>query len=193
MAAVSTARLLVLGVLARHGAMHGYDIRRWVEQRSMDEWADIKVGALYGAINRLAAEGLIAETRSERQGRLPARTIYDITEEGRAQLDELVQRAVVDVNPPPDPFDVAMAVADLDRRDLAALLHRRRARLTAALDDMLAELDRDRGRGHLGPVEILSFRHAELLLRAEIQLVDEFEAQLPAIARDRARRRRTAR
>jgi DNA-binding PadR family transcriptional regulator len=193
MAPVSTARLLVLGVLARHGAMHGYDIRRWVELRSMDEWADIKVGALYGAINRLAAEGLIAETHSERQGRLPARTIYDITDEGRGQLDQLLQRAIVDVSPPPDPFDVAMAVADLDRRELTALLQRRRARLTAALDDLLAELDRDRERGHLGTVEILSFRHAELLMRAEIQLVDEFEAQLPAIARDRTRRRRAPR
>jgi DNA-binding PadR family transcriptional regulator len=190
MAPVSTARLLVLGVLSRQGPMHGHEIRRWVELRGMDDWADIKVGALYGAINRLAKEGLIREERSERQGRLPARTVYRITDDGRADLDNLLQRAIVDVHPALDPFDVALAVADLDRKQMASLVKRRRTRLTAELDVLVDELRQDRERGLLATTDVLAFRHGELRLRAELALLDELEAQLPAIARERSGRRR---
>src|SRR3954470_1026761 len=86
-------RLLVLGLLAG-GAMHGHQIRRAAELAQIERWENVKVGALYGMLKRLAAEGLIEPVRSEQQGRLPVRTVYAITGEGREELALQRERAL---------------------------------------------------------------------------------------------------
>jgi DNA-binding PadR family transcriptional regulator len=47
-------------------------------------------GALYAELRRLDSEGLTRPIREERLGRRPARTVYEITDEGRLEL--VVQR-----------------------------------------------------------------------------------------------------
>lgn len=49
--------------------MHGHQLRLLAEREHVTLWTDITVGALYGAIKRLAAEDLIAEERTEKEGR----------------------------------------------------------------------------------------------------------------------------
>lgn len=84
------ARLGVRRCAAR-GPMHGHQIRNQAQSDRTEHWTEVKVGALYGALKRLAGEGLIAATRSERQGNFPERTVYEITPQGR----ELLPRSIV--------------------------------------------------------------------------------------------------
>jgi DNA-binding PadR family transcriptional regulator len=73
-------RLLVLGLLV--GApLHGHQIRRAAELSRIEHWGGAKVGALYGMLHRLEAEGLIQPSRVERVGRRPERTVYRISPE----------------------------------------------------------------------------------------------------------------
>ena len=58
---MSSIRLFILGALADEGEMHGHQLRQLAEMEHIDMWTDITVGALYGAIKRLAAEDLIEE------------------------------------------------------------------------------------------------------------------------------------
>jgi DNA-binding PadR family transcriptional regulator len=53
---VSAVRLFVLSVLAEHGPMHGHQIRLQAQSDRAELWTEVKVGALYGALRRLAAE-----------------------------------------------------------------------------------------------------------------------------------------
>ena len=62
--------------------MHGHQLRQLAELEHLDMWTDISVGALYGAIKRLAAEDLIEEARVEREGAYPERQVWRITEAG---------------------------------------------------------------------------------------------------------------
>lgn len=74
---------LVLAALARE-PMHGYGIVGEVAAISGDR-VNLKVGTLYGVLDRLVAEGLIAPDRDEvHNGRL--RRYYRITESGRGEL-----------------------------------------------------------------------------------------------------------
>jgi DNA-binding PadR family transcriptional regulator len=82
---VNPTRLFVLGALARHGAMYGHQIRRDARMDRADLWSDVRPGSLYGALHRLAAEGLIEAVRTEQSGNLPARTVYAITPEGQRE------------------------------------------------------------------------------------------------------------
>jgi DNA-binding PadR family transcriptional regulator len=103
--------LFVLGALARHGPMYGHQIRRDARMDRADLWSDVRPGSLYGALHRLAAEGLIEPVRTEQSGHLPARTVYAITAEGQRELRTLRAGALSDVGLRPDPVDLALVMS----------------------------------------------------------------------------------
>src|ERR1700733_11320784 len=75
----------VLTALA-DGPRHGYGIVGEVAELSQGQVA-LKIGSLYGVLDRLAAEGLIEPDREEaRDGRL--RRYYRLTRDGRGALAE---------------------------------------------------------------------------------------------------------
>ncbi len=75
----------VLTALA-DGPRHGYGIVREVEELSQSR-VQLKIGRLYGVLDRLATEGLIEPDREEpHDGRL--RRYYRLTRDGRRALAE---------------------------------------------------------------------------------------------------------
>jgi DNA-binding PadR family transcriptional regulator len=105
----------VLGALARHGAMYGHQIRRDARMGRADLWSDVRPGSLYGALHRMAGEGLIEPVRTEQSGKMPARTVYAITAEGQRELRALRAEALQEIAVRPDPVDLALVMsADLD-------------------------------------------------------------------------------
>src|SRR6266566_1702822 len=75
----------VLTALA-DGPRHGYGIVRDVAELSRDR-VKLKIGGLYGVLDRLAGEGLIEPDREEaHDGRL--RRYYRLTRDGRRALAE---------------------------------------------------------------------------------------------------------
>jgi DNA-binding PadR family transcriptional regulator len=76
-------RLLVLGVLHR-GDFHPYEIKRRLEAAMVECYIDVDVGTLYYAVRQLEKEGQISAVAEERVGRGGVRTIYRITDKGRA-------------------------------------------------------------------------------------------------------------
>jgi DNA-binding PadR family transcriptional regulator len=81
------ARLLILGVLHR-GDFHPYEIKRRLEAAMVECYIDVDVGTLYYAVRQLEKNKLIEAVAQERVARGGMRTIYRITEEGRAEFRE---------------------------------------------------------------------------------------------------------
>ncbi|MCD2198180.1 PadR family transcriptional regulator [Actinomycetospora endophytica] len=80
---MSEQTFLVLTALADE-PMHGYGIVRAAEELSEGQ-VRLRVGTLYGALDRLVADGLIEPDREEiHQGRL--RRYYRITDAGLSEL-----------------------------------------------------------------------------------------------------------
>jgi DNA-binding PadR family transcriptional regulator len=185
---MSSIRLFVLGTLAEHGAMHGHQIRAQAQQDRTELWTDVQVGALYGALKRLAGEGLITAVRSERPGSFPERTVYEITEAGRDVLatvhDEALRRVVFR----PDPFDLALAQAGrLPDETLGAVIVARRAELAGQESAMRSQYEF--ADPYLIEAERLVLEHLLARLATEIRWHDELLARLPGIAADFAARR----
>jgi PadR family transcriptional regulator PadR len=86
---VTEQALFILAGLAR-GELHGYGIAREVEELSGGR-VKLSAGTLYGALNRLAAEGLIAETREQEAGGR-RRRYYRLTSLGETMLIEEAAR-----------------------------------------------------------------------------------------------------
>jgi PadR family transcriptional regulator, regulatory protein PadR len=108
---VTEQALFVLASLAR-GELHGYGIARDVEELS-EGGVRLTAGTLYGVLNRLTEDGLIAETREQEvAGR--RRRYYRLTSSGETVLVEeaarlrstsaaLSARAAIAAQPSPGP------------------------------------------------------------------------------------------
>lgn len=177
---MSSIRLFILGAFAEAGEMHGHQLRQLAELEHIDQWTDISVGALYGALKRLAAEGLIEEARTEQVGGYPERVVWRITESGRAALDELRVAGLREIVVRPDPFDLAIARTDPARvpQTIAAVAERLidlRERLKES------ELHAERIRQYLSDLEYVIIGHRADRLRADIAWHEALLAQLPEL------------
>jgi len=168
--------------------MHGHQLRLLAEEEHIDQWTDITVGALYGAIKRLAAEGLIEARRVEREGSFPERQVWGITDAGREALGVLRHRGLREIVHKPDPFDLAMTRLDAGQLDsLEAILLARLASLRAELLDSQTHLATISA--HLTLAERIVMNHKVHRLSAEIAWHQELLERLPEIVADELSRK----
>lgn len=176
---MSSIRLFILSCFAEMGPMHGHRLRLEAEAKRLPLWTDISVGAVYGAIGRLAGEGLLRELKTEVEGNRPPRQVYEITTEGQAVLERLQHEALVTVWFRHDPFDLALSRGDSDDlRRLHECLKQRRAELDA-LSRERARITED-ARKCVGPLQEWALRHSEYRIAAEKQFLDNLLAWLAA-------------
>lgn len=176
---MNLSRLLVLASLSRHGPRHGHAIRRDAEQTNVSAWGGVSMGAIYRELRELEAESLVEPLRTETEGRRPARTIYQITDEGERELGILREQALTQLRQGPDAVAVALVFGGVDKRGVVLrLLAGRREALRQELDGVAAERAHHVEHGRLGAVDVAVFRRGEHLRAAEIAWIDETLAAL---------------
>ena len=80
--------LAVLGLLCG-GPLHPYRMQRLLKEWGKDQVINVgQRSSLYKTIDRLADSGLIAARHTERLSQYPERTVYEITDDGRAVVLE---------------------------------------------------------------------------------------------------------
>jgi DNA-binding PadR family transcriptional regulator len=164
---VNPTRLFILGALAKHGPMYGHQLRRDARIDRTEMWSEVQPGSLYGALHRLAAEGLIEPLRTEQDGQLPARTVYGITVEGRRELRALRAEALQAIRLQPDPVDLALAMSgDLSEDALRGYLDDR-IRVLAAHASQL-EHQKERAWPDQTVADDLVIEHARMRVEAEL-------------------------
>ena len=176
---MNLSRLMILGLLAERGPMYGHQIRRAGELANAEVWGGITGGALYSELRKLSAEALIRAVREEQVGRRPARTVYEIAEEGHLELAVQRDAALDVVFGSADPVSVVLLfAANGGLTDLRERLAARSRRVAVQLDTMASERERLTAQGLLSPLAIAAFRRGELRLEAELRWHEEFESKL---------------
>jgi len=130
---MSSIRLLILGVLLHKQPIHGYDIRRELEQWGADKWATIGYGSIYSALSKMAEEELVEALNAEADDGHASRTEYIITERGRAEFERLLRQFWWELKPTIDPFQIALTFMDkLSPEELRSALRHRADQLCAS-------------------------------------------------------------
>lgn len=116
--------------------MHPYEMATVLRERGKDRDMKIKWGSLYTVVANLDKHGFIRAVQSERRGARPERTVYEITDAGRAELADWV-REIVEIPEREIPrFEAGLSVLGvLPPDEVAQLLERR----LAALEEQLAQ------------------------------------------------------
>jgi DNA-binding PadR family transcriptional regulator len=163
--------------------MHGHQIRREAQVDRTELWANVNPGSLYGALHRMEAEGVIRAIRTEQEGNRPARTVYEITPEGHAEMLAQRDEALKQTRLRPDPVDLALQfTSELSEEDLRAVIQERRSALSADHSWWLRL--RATADPYLSPMDRATFRHTLMRLETELAWHDELLAELPTLVGD---------
>jgi DNA-binding PadR family transcriptional regulator len=126
--------LAVLGTVVQR-PMHPYEIASLLRARGKDEDMEIKWGSLYTVVRNLAKHGFIEVVDSHRDGARPERTVYGITDAGRAELRDWTRELVATPQPEHPRFKAGLSMLPaLPPDEVAAALRER----IAALESMIA-------------------------------------------------------
>jgi DNA-binding PadR family transcriptional regulator len=68
--------------------MHPYEVATTLRQRHKHESVRLNYGSLYAVVASLEKRGLITPQETRRAGRLPERTVYDLTEAGKIEMHD---------------------------------------------------------------------------------------------------------
>lgn len=116
---------MVLGILQDSDSdMHGYSILRQLNSWRAETWTNIKPGSVYHALGQFEKHGL-AENSGTKQSGGPEATSYKITEKGRHELRQLLQKALISYDQ--EEFAAGLAwMHVLPRNEVLSLARQRR-------------------------------------------------------------------
>jgi DNA-binding PadR family transcriptional regulator len=122
--------------------MHPYEVAGTLRQRHKDESVRLNYGSLYAVVSSLERRGLIVAQDTEREGRLPERTIYRLTDAGAVEAhDWLAELLEIPVKEYPALGAALSFLAALSPAEAVSLLEQRAERLELALAQSRASLE----------------------------------------------------
>jgi DNA-binding PadR family transcriptional regulator len=160
------------------GPLHPYAMQRLIKLWGKDRVVNVGQRAnLYKTIRRLQDAGLIAVRQTERDQRYPERTVYELTDAGRAAAPQWIADMVAAPRNAFPPFPAALSFLMLLGPDGAlAALERRADALNAALAELDADLEQYTGT--LPRVTLMDDEYLRAVTAAELAWLDGVIADL---------------
>lgn len=168
--------LAVLALL-HHRPLHPYGIQQLLKQWGKEQVVNVGQRAgLYRTIERLQAGGLITVRQTERDQQYPERTVYEVTDEGRAVTREWLEQMLAVPKAEFPVFPAALSNMLLLSPDEATpILERRAARLAGER----AELERQSAEAPTGLPRITLIEN-----EYRLAVLDAEERWLQGVLRD---------
>jgi len=132
--------LALLSLLAQQ-PMYPYEMAQMLRTRGKDKTIKINWGSLYTVVQNLQKYGFIEEVGTDREGRQPERTTYQITEQGMAELRDWLRELLSVPGDEQSPFAAALSEGGiLPPAEVVELLTTRLTTLDAGNAASLADL-----------------------------------------------------
>ncbi|MCS5718661.1 PadR family transcriptional regulator [Herbiconiux sp. CPCC 205763] len=158
--------------------MYPYEITTTLRERGKEDSIRLNFGSLYAVMKSLEKHGFIEESRFEREGNRPERTVYEITAEGRRETTEWLRDLLETPAKEYPAIEAGLSLmAILPPREVAGLLRTRAQLLTSELERREAVAS---GPEFAGLPEIFTaeFDYKLALLRAERDYIAAFADRL---------------
>ncbi len=115
----------MLGLL-REGFRYGHEIDKIIEKRHIRLWTKATRASIYQTLTRLTKKGWV-ETKKEKIGKMPERTVYQLTDQGEAALSRMVREGLEQSDLPNFEYAVQLMFMGVlpDKQALAGIAQRR--------------------------------------------------------------------
>jgi DNA-binding PadR family transcriptional regulator len=168
--------LAILALLVPGRPMHPYEMATALRGTGKDRDMRIKWGSLYTVVQNLEKHALIEALGSDRAGRRPERTVYGITEAGRAEVTDWLRELVAVPEAEFPRFEAALSVLGvLPPDEVVALLE---TRLRALDDDIAAQRAALANAGRVPRIFLIEDEYAVAMRVAEAAWVRSLLAEL---------------
>ena len=168
--------LLALAVMSylSQQPMHPYELSRTLREHGDDRSIKFNHGSLYMVVGQLAKAGYVTEVETSRAGQRPERTVYALTDEGRAEFRDWLAELVAEPEHEYPHFVAALSlIAALPPSEVVPLLRHRRDRLRQASAEIRDLIDTTLARG-VPELFLVEEEFRLSLLTAETAFVGEF-------------------
>jgi DNA-binding PadR family transcriptional regulator len=172
--------LLALAVLAcvTERPMHPYEISTTLRTRGKEQSIKLNFGSLYSVVESLAKHGLIESRGTVRDGKRPERTVYAITADGRAELEDWLAELLSTPNKEYTSLEAALSLAAaLAPDEVANLLNTRATRLRMELASVEAGLSYTNEMG-LPELFVIEEQYRKALMEAELAFVSSLATRI---------------
>lgn len=170
----------VLALLAG-GESHGYQLRAEFEEAIGPQWGELSISHVYQVLDRLVRDGLVTKHRVHQRER-PDRIVYQLTDEGRVELDDWLARPFVRQSGYRDDFFLKLfAATRLGRKTLERVIASQRK----AYAEELRALGTLRTQFQDDPLVRLLVGAAIHHTEANLRVLDQANEDLPELAAKR--------
>ena len=180
MAKRAVSNLLALAVLSylSRAPMHPYELGRMLREHGDARSVKYTPSSLYMVVGQLERAGLITAQGPSREGRRPERTVYALTDAGRAELGDWLRELVAEPRHEYPHFVTALSlIGALGPDEVVELLERRLERLAAVRAETRAAID-ETVAGGVHPLFLVEEEYRLALLDAERAFVEGFIARI---------------
>ncbi|MFB9577162.1 PadR family transcriptional regulator [Streptomyces yanii] len=174
---LSNPLALTVMVLLAERSMHPYEIAQTLRRRGKEHSVKINFGSLYTVVQNLEKHGYVEVAGVQRQGNRPERTLYGITEAGRAEMVDWLSDLLAVPAAEYPVFETALSLLPvLPPDDVAELLETREAALavqSAAMRGILGRLT-----GKLPRVFVVETEYQLHMVDAQLEWIKKFRTEL---------------
>jgi DNA-binding PadR family transcriptional regulator len=173
----TTLALAVLELL-NEAPMHPYEMKQKMHERGIERAIPSKGASIYDTVERLTRAGFIEPVVTNREGRRPERTIYQLTPSGIDELDSWLRQLIEEPSREFPRFAAAlMFLGAMRHKEEAIRVLERRAvafeAQIAASDAMIRKIPAD-----LPRLFLIEEEYAQAMRRAELDWLQRTVAEL---------------
>lgn len=120
--------------------MHGYEIKKQLEDWAVGEYSEISYGSIYYNLERMEKEGFVA-SENVKDSKRPERRLYSITPIGEKELRKLLRKNYFEMERFYYQFDIGVSLMPLmPKSEVLKALNKR----INTIEEHLAEIRRER-------------------------------------------------
>lgn len=169
---------LAVLVLLYERPMHPYQMSQTLRERGKQDSVRLNFGSLYSVVESLVRQGLIHAVGTEQEGNRPARTVYDLTDEGSREVRSWMRALVGEPVKEYPQFMAALSfIPVLSPAESVELLRARAQRLRSRIGELDAQLVEV---AWLPELFIIEAQYEIAMVRAELDFAEQLAASIEA-------------
>ncbi len=175
---LSKVGTLILGII-KERPVNPYELTKLLEIIKIKEWFPVAASSVYATIKTLHMNGYITG-EAMREGNMPEKTIYSITEEGRRVFEQSIKALLSAGGLDSVAFNIGtIMMCHLEKKDVLELLESRIMKIHKERDAVKAQHENFVSTGEIPDYALISLKHNTYLYDAELkttlELIDELQ------------------
>ena len=168
---LSKSAYLILGLVQKEN-LNPYEIIKQLEVLQIKNWYPIANSTVYATIKTLGKQGLV-RGHSVKDSNAPERTVYEITEIGKIELQKKVKECIENISYDTIWFSISLLFLELfDYKDIVPMFSKRKELLLKYRNGLNKQIEKLQHRG-LKQIKILSVLHNLKIIEAELIIVED--------------------